>query len=265
MHNKEQDMTGIEIVVCIFAGIGAGVGTGFAGLSAAAFISPMLIAFLGYDAYAAVGIALISDVLASAVSAITYGRQKNIDLKNGIVMMVFVIIFTLIGSYLGSLMSTSTLGGFSLVTTVLLGLKFIIKPIKGAEELGERKQRTKQQQFIIILACSVAIGMFCGVVGAGGGMMMLLVLTSVMHYDLKKAVGTSVMIMTFTAFSGALAHFAIDGPPDWGILGICVGATLVSAQVSAIIANKVKPKTLSYVTGGVLLILGIVMIIFNYI
>ena len=58
-----------KIIVCIIAGLGAGIGTGFAGMSAAAVISPMLITFLGFPAYEAVGIALASDVLASAISA----------------------------------------------------------------------------------------------------------------------------------------------------------------------------------------------------
>ncbi len=257
-------MTWIEVVVCIFAGIGAGVGTGFAGLSAAAFISPMLVAFLGYDAYSAVGIALISDVLASAVSAYTYGKQKNVDLKNGLLMMVLVIIFTLIGSYLGSLIDTNTLGGMSMGMTVILGIKFILKPIKGADELATKKQRPKNVQLMLIFLCSILIGMICGVVGAGGGMMMLLVLVAVLGYDLKKAVGTSVLIMTFTALSGAIAHFAIDGMPNWGILAVCVVSTLISAQVSAIIANKAKPRTLSIVTGIVLVVLGVAMILFKF-
>ena len=58
----------LEILVCFIAGMGAGLGTGFAGLSAAAVISPMLITFLDIPAYEAIGIALASDVLASAVS-----------------------------------------------------------------------------------------------------------------------------------------------------------------------------------------------------
>lgn len=49
----------IKIIVYIFAGIGAGIGTGFAGLSAAAFIAPMLVAFLDFPSYDAIGIALI--------------------------------------------------------------------------------------------------------------------------------------------------------------------------------------------------------------
>ena len=71
----------ITLLVCFFAGMGAGLGTGFAGMSAAAVISPMLITFLGMPAYHAVGIALASDVLASAISAYTYGKNKNLDIR----------------------------------------------------------------------------------------------------------------------------------------------------------------------------------------
>ena len=76
-----------EIFIYIIAGLGAGIGTGLAGLSAAAVISPMLITFLGFKAYEAVGISLASDVLASAVSAYTYGKNKNIDIKNTFVKL----------------------------------------------------------------------------------------------------------------------------------------------------------------------------------
>ena len=54
-----------EFLICFLAGMGAGVGTGLAGMSAAAVITPMLVTFLGVDAYSAIGIALASDVLAS--------------------------------------------------------------------------------------------------------------------------------------------------------------------------------------------------------
>ena len=123
------------ILVCFFAGMGAGIGTGFAGMSAAAVISPMLITFLGMDPYQAVGIALASDVLASAVSAYTYGKNKNLDVANGIVMMVTVLLFTLVGSYIASLLPSTTMGGFSMVMTLLLGVKFIVKPVNAVNAM----------------------------------------------------------------------------------------------------------------------------------
>ncbi len=92
-----------KIIICILAGLGAGLGTGFAGMSAAAVISPMLITFLHMDPYLAVGIALASDVLASAASAYTYGKNKNLDIKNGVIMMISVLCFTLVGTTLPAL------------------------------------------------------------------------------------------------------------------------------------------------------------------
>ena len=91
-----------KLLVCLIAGAGAGFGTGLAGLSAAAVIAPMLMTFLDVNAYEAVGIALASDVLASAASACTYRKNRNIDVKNGVIMLVSVLVFTFVGSYLAS-------------------------------------------------------------------------------------------------------------------------------------------------------------------
>ncbi len=125
----------LEIIVCFIAGMGAGLGTGFAGMSAAAVISPMLITFLGMPAYQAVGIALASDVLASAASAYTYGKNKNLDIRNGLIMMAAVLVMTMVGSWLASLMPDSTMGSFSVIMTLLLGVKFIAKPVMTTKEL----------------------------------------------------------------------------------------------------------------------------------
>ena len=118
-----------QFIICFIAGIGAGLGTGFAGMSAAAVISPMLITFLGMEPYLAVGVALASDVCASAVSAYTYGKHKNLDIRNGLVMMASVLCFTLVGSYASSLVPSTAMGGFSTVMTLLLGIKFIVRPV----------------------------------------------------------------------------------------------------------------------------------------
>ena len=126
------------LLVTFFAGMGAGLGTGFAGMSAAAVISPMLITFLGMDPYMAVGIALSSDVLASAVSAYTYHKNKNLDVKNGLIMMASVLAFTVVGSWLASLVPSRAMGGFSVFMTFLLGIKFIVNQRGHAGDLREK-------------------------------------------------------------------------------------------------------------------------------
>lgn len=252
----------LTILVCFIAGIGAGLGTGFAGMSAAAVITPMLVTFLGMEPYDAVGIALASDVLASAISAYTYGKNKNLDIRNGIVMMISVLLFTMVGSWVSSLVPSNTMGGFSVVMTMMLGVKFILKPVMTTKEaMG---QVSAKKRFLQSVLCGTMIGFICGFIGAGGGMMMLLILTSVLGYELKTAVGTSVFIMTFTALTGALSHFAISGAPDWLILGVCVGSTLLWARIAARIANKASAKTLNRATGVILVVLGAAILAVQY-
>ena len=250
------------IIVTFFAGMGAGLGTGFAGMSAAAVISPMLITFLGMDPYMAVGIALSSDVLASAVSAYTYHKNKNLDIKNGLIMMVTVLIFTVVGSYISSLVPSATMGNFSVFMTFLLGIKFIVRPVMTTKEAMQGVSAKKRAMQSVI--CGIIIGFICGFIGAGGGMMMLLILTSILGYELKTAVGTSVFIMTFTAFTGAVSHFAIGGLPDPAVWILCIIFTLIWARIAAVLANKATPKTLNRATGVILVVLGVVVMAFSF-
>ena len=254
-------MSIIEVIVCIFAGLGAGLGTGLAGLSAAAVISPMLITFLKIPAYQAIGIALASDVLASAISAYTYKKSDNINMKYGIIMLISVLIFTLVGSFVSSLVPNSTMGSFSKFMTLLVGVKFIIKPIMTTKEVQE--QKSEKEKIVQSIVCGILVGFICGFIGAGGGMMLLLVLTSVLGYDLKTAVGTSVFIMTFTALTGAISHFYIGGFSSIPIMILCMLSTLLFARIGAKWANEVNPKLLNRVTGVLLCIIGVIMLLFK--
>ena len=93
--------------------------------------------------------------------------------------------------------------------------------------------------------------------------MMLLVLTSILGYELKTAVGTSVFITIFTALTGSVSHFAIGGLPDLWCLVFCIASTLLWARIAAKFANKASAAILNRVTGIVLVVLGAVIFGFN--
>lgn len=253
----------LEIIICLLAGMGAGIGTGLAGMSAAIVITPMLVIFLDMEAFSAIGIALASDVIASAVSAYTYGKNKKIDIKNSTVMLASVLFFTILFSWLSSLIPHDTLGFISIFGTLILGIKFIAKPITSTKTslAGD----SKRKKIILSILCGAIIGAICGFVGAGGGVMMLILLTMVFGYELKTAVGTSVFIMTFTALVGSVSHFAIDGTPNLKVLITCTLSTLVFAKLASMFANKAPTKILNRVLGAVLLAFGAVMMVFQII
>ncbi len=249
------------LLICIIAGMGAGLGTGFAGMSAAVVISPMLITFLGMNPYEAIGIALASDVLASAVSAYTYGRNKNIDIKNSKPLLISVLVFTFIGAFVAHLVPATTMGNLTVYTSLIMGINFFAKSFK-EQKPRESKTLKGNLKLIAPIFCGMLIGFICGFVGAGGGIMMLLLLTSVLGYELKTAVGTSVFIMTFTALFGSVSHFTLQGVmPDPFIFTACVVSTLIFALLGARFANKAEPRKLNRATGLVLSCLGLFMIL----
>ncbi len=253
----------IKIVVCFLAGAGAGIGTGFAGMSAAAIIGPMLVTFLGVPAYQAVGIGLASDVLASAISAWTFKRNNNLDVKNSLVLLLTVIVTTVAGSYIATFLPEQTMSGVMQIALIAIGLKFIIKPVNTTK--AQMLEVSKKQRIIKSVIGGIAIGLICGMVGAGGGMMLLLVLTSFLGYEMHMAVGTSVFIMAFTALTGSVSHFVIGEFPDVVCFVLCVVFTLIWARIAAVIANKVDAKTLNRVVGVVMIVTSVVILAVNFI
>lgn len=253
----------IKILVCFFAGAGAGIGTGFAGMSAAAVVGPMLIAFLGIPPYEAVGIGLASDILASAVSSYNYKKSKNIDIKNGIVMMIAVLVMTVVGSFIAKFLPERAMGNTMQISMIIIGLRFLLKPVMTTKAQMEEIPQGKRIRNALV--GGIVIGFICGFIGAGGGMMMLFILTSFLGYELHTAVGTSVFIMTFTALTGAVSHFTLGNMPDILTLVLCVIFTFIWAQIASKIANKSQTKTLNRVVGAVLIITSAVILTVNFI
>ena len=254
--------TFFKVLVCFLAGAGAGIGTGFAGMSAAAIISPLLVVFLDIPVYQAVGIGLASDVLASSVSAWTYQKNHNLDIKNSLPLTISVLIMTIVGSYVSSFLPERTMNGAIQIVMILVGLKFLIFPIRTTK--AQMAKVPQKERLIKSIVGGIVIGAICGMVGAGGGMMLLFVLTSFLGYELHMAVGTSVFIMIFTALAGGSSHFAIAGMPDVSCLLLCMIFTLLWARIAAKIANKAKSETLNRIVGIIMIATSIMVLLVNH-
>ena len=255
-------------IIYILAGCGAGVVTGLAGLSAAVVITPLLVSVCKWKSYDAVTVALASDVLASLLTAYTYYKNKNIDLKNGVLVAVTAFVGTIIGSYCGYIFSKSQpdgLGYISMITTIGLGIKFLIKPIEEGHdaESGLKHITKKKITQAIIFGC--AIGWICGFTGSGGGILMLTVFTLIIGYNLKVAVGTSTMIMTLVALTGTISHITLGAKVEIIPALVVVICCIIGAYISAKFANKCDIKKLNKVVGICLLVLGTVTVLLKLI
>jgi len=118
--------------------------------------------------------------------------------------------------------------------------------------------QTRRQQ-LDCLGLGVFVGIMCGLFGAGGGGMILLILIFVLRYPVHLAVGTSSFIMMITAASGT-AGYVLHGNIDIQAALIASVPTVLAAGLGAGIANRVGERTLGRIIGFVLAALGLAMI-----
>ena len=256
----------------IIASVGAGIGTGLAGLSAATVMVPMLIvlcpSFAGETgAYQATAIALASDILGSAVTTYTYAKHKNIDIKRSWLIMACILVMCTVGSYVAFLAGNVVLGNFTLILTLCIGIRFLVKPDTSRENPIQKGSKLGWKGVLLSLVFGIPIGFGTGFVGTGGGMMMLIMFSVFFGMDIKTSVGTSTFIMTFTALIASVSHILIHPAiviEKWDVMLVCIVAATVSSLISARFANRVKTRTVGLVTGAVLTILGASMLMLNY-
>ncbi|MBE6657530.1 MAG: hypothetical protein E7604_03705 [Ruminococcaceae bacterium] len=262
---------GCEHLIVALAAALAGIGTGLVGLSAATAMVPLLIVlcptFGGeHGAFMATALALASDILGSAVTTAVYAKNRNIDLKHGWLIASCIIGMCTVGSIAAYYTHQTVLGGFSLFLCVAIGIRFLVKPDSKARPPKNGAVKLNRKEIAVSLFFGLTIGFGTGFFGSGGGMMMLIVFTAMLGYERRTAVGTSTFIMTFTALIASVSHILIEPTilyECWDYLLISIAAATLFSLVSARFANKVNGRVVGYVTGVILLLLGLAMIFLN--
>lgn len=264
----------LVILICLIASLLAGIGTGFVGMSAAVAITPILMGFLGIPHFEATAVALGSDVLASAGAAYMYRRHKNVDIKNGLILLITVLVFTFGGTVVAYYIPSNTMGIGTLVAVTLMGLKMLIFP---NSRFGKtKKELSKLRKALYSVIFGAIIGFICGFVGAGGGMLLLLVLTVFLGYEMHMAVGTSVFVMAFSSFCGAGFHILYQGVinprpetniqnMNFNVMILCIIFTAIFSLIASRFANKMSEKTLKTVSGIMLLCIALTVFIVQYV
>lgn len=259
----------MEYVLVLFLGCIAGIVTGLIGASGVMVVVPAL-TILGYTTSDAIGASLFIDTIASLVVAWTYYQNKNLNLKQGIWITIGSVGGAQIGSLISPLIPDVGLSSAFSVFLVITALIFWFRGSKVGEPNLNGNAISPQQSRIVKLLRSnlivsglllgILVGIISGLFGAGGGVMILLILVFVMQYSMHEGIGTSTLIMAFTAASGTLGHAISSNLPLKAAIFGAIG-TLIGGRFAARFANKVNEKVLSKVIGGVFVTLAVIMVV----
>jgi len=107
----------------------------------------------------------------------------------------------------------------------------------------------------------VLIGLFTGLVGAGGGFLLIPLLLATEEMEFRNATATSLALVTLNSFIGFVGDMQSDIKVNWIFLFTFLGCSVAGVMIGLAIANKVNNQRLRQIFGYVMMAIAIYIFI----
>ena len=271
----------MSLLLPIVVGVCVGIIVGLLGAGGGILSVPILVYLLGQSPHNAAAGSLLIVGATSLIALI--GRRKEVHWKQGTVFGVLSIAGSFIGSFLNSLVSANLLMYlFSALLVIVAGLMFrkaakeknaaggksqIVSPNTDVNEQvcnktsqgNENSQRhnSRLHHWITIIIAAVLIGVLTGFFGVGGGFAVVPALTLIMHFDMKEASATSLLVMVIASLAGLAARMGTAIQIDYLNVLPFAFASMIGGPIGASLTRKAKSTTLTFLFALLLLLVAV--------
>jgi hypothetical protein len=252
------------------AAVFIGISLGLIGGGGSILTVPVLVYLFGIDAFLAAEYSLFVVGISSLAGSVDYFKKGLVNFKIALLFGIPSVVFIFLTRiYLLPVIPEEIfrIQKFILTRNIFLLLIFAVLMILASYTMIRKNTSEKplgnneNKSNILLLAGQGAIvGFLTGLVGAGGGFMIIPALVNLLKTPMKKAIGTSLVIISFNSLIGfvfSVSYMKID----WGLLlsitGIAIAGIIIGSQWS----KKIDGKKLKPAFGWFILIMGIYIVI----
>ncbi len=255
----------------ILIGICAGFASGLLGVGGGFLIVPLqyfLLKYIGVEPdlamFISLGTSLAIIVPTSLSGAYRHTRTLDNIIKPGIRLGVFGIIGSAIGGFVAS-------GLPSRILEIIFGCLLLFVVFKNIVDINKEREQAKIPFNLFTTSIiGILVGFSSGLLGVGGGIFLIAILTALLGFSLIEAIGTSSVFICLTAIGGFLSYVA----SGWGVSTFPYSIGYVSivnfiliacfsvpmASLGAKMAHKVPQKKLKIVFSIVVLYMALKML-----
>jgi uncharacterized membrane protein YfcA len=270
-----------EFFILFLISIGVGIISSLTGIGGGSFIVPVLIMFFNISTHKAIGTSLLIVIFTAISSTFAYYKQKRIDYKNGLYLIIGTIPGALIGSYLTIFFSSRELAllfGFFLI---FISFRIIYKAFKKDENNKKYREIKNKKYYSYVeiidskgevfkyyantplgIIFSIFAGISSGMFGIGGGALAVPIMHIIVGMPMHIAIATSMFTMIFTSISGVIGHILLGNVLIELAIPLCIGI-IFGTQIGALIARKLKARILEIIFGLILIIISLNLILKN--
>ncbi|MDX1809463.1 MAG: sulfite exporter TauE/SafE family protein [Sulfurospirillaceae bacterium] len=219
-------------------GVAVGFASGFFGIGGGTILVPILI-YSGFGVKAAIGISIMQMVFSSVFGSFVNYKNRMLRLQNGLTLGAGGFIGAQFSGYIVSMVPSWALLGFFAFALVIAIYKFFRSPAEPTGVPNESK--------ILLFVIGFFVGMAAISIGIGGALFLTPIMVGFLHFDIKRAVSTSLFFVVFSSISG-LISFSMHGLMDHRagiILGIgSLVGVYFGAKQSHIVKRDLQKKLL---------------------
>lgn len=224
------------VIVALLASL-IGVSLGLLGGGGSILAVPVLVYAAGLSAKEAIATSLVVVGVTALFGLIPHARRGNVEWRTGAIFSATAMA----GAYLGGLAADLFTGTSLLLLFAGMMVVTAVMMFRGRREL--KADPGKPLPVALVLVEGLAVGAATGLVGAGGGFLVVPALVLLGGMEMRKAVGTSLMVIalkSLAAFAGHAAHVSIDVQ----LALMVTGSAVVGSWAGAAMAKGIPQEQL---------------------
>lgn len=252
-------MVAVEIVLAIPFGLAIGAVVGTVGGGGAILALPVLVYVLGEGVTPASTASLIVVALGASAGAAAQARHGQLCWRIALTFSAPAAV----GAYLGTLANTSVSARTLVLAFVPVMLFAAVLTYRRADEEGTEPGATDcpQPAPARLAASGLAVGALTGFFGVGGGFLIVPALTLLLAVPARRAIATSLAIITLTGLAALVSHLIEGAEPNWGLTLVLCGAAAVGAVAGTAIGRRLPAHTLVHAFGIVVAIVAVFLLV----
>lgn len=270
---EQGDEPTVEMIaLALVIGVGIGIVVGALGAGGGILSVPVLVYLIGMEPHDATAASLVIVAVTALVSLRHPAKHGNVAWREGFVFAAFALVSSAIASRLSLLVPSHLL--MVLFAVLLLSVSVVMArrgrstlraerpqpivddPMAMARPAGDPRSRVRSLLPLILAATTT--GALTGFFGVGGGFLAVPMLVIALGLPIRKAAGTSLLVMIMTALAALLARIGTPTHIDWPVVLLFVLGSSVGGLIGGPLSARAKPSTLTFSFAALLFVLGIV-------
>ena len=247
-----------------------GVSLGLMGSGGSILTLPVLVYLFKIDPVPATAYSLAIVGVTALLGAVAYIRKKQFNARAAIFFGIPSVVAILVARAIilpAIPHEIFRIGAISISRDMLLMAVFAVLMSLAAFSMIRKKDSNNNNEMLpaktqpfTFLINGAAVGLLTGLVGAGGGFLIIPVLTNLLKLDVKTAIGTSLIIIATNALAGFVASPGL-GTVNWNLLLMIIVIAAAGVLLGSFISAKIRADKLKSGFGWFILLMGIYILI----